>query len=90
MYEMGSKSTGTTNDDHVYVSDVTNLLLKYNSFSEKLGSLKYLKGTLLMKENATPKLCEAHALTFSLRDKVEYQLDKLVNEGILETVTWTK
>ena len=50
MYEMGSKSTGTTNDDHAFVSDVANLLQKYDDlFSEKLGCLKHLKGTLLLK-----------------------------------------
>ena len=87
--EMGSKST--TNDDHVFVSDVTNSLQKYDDlFSEKLGCLKHLKGTLLLKENATPKFCKARALPYSLRDKVEYQLDKLVNEGILEPVNWSE
>ncbi|XP_073954832.1 uncharacterized protein [Choristoneura fumiferana] len=42
--------------------------------------------TIVLKEGATPKFCKARPLPFAIKDKVEAELERLVEVGILEPV----
>jgi len=57
-------------------------------FQEGLGILCGYKAEIYVNEGARPKLCKAQ--TYSLRVKVEEELDREVKEGILEPVQFAK
>ena len=63
------------------------LLSKYSSvFQEGLGLLKGLKAKIYVEQDARPKYFRAHSVPYSLKVKIENQLDKLVKEGVIEPV----
>jgi hypothetical protein len=55
-------------------------------FTDKLGTYTGEPAKLKLKENVIPKYCKPRPLLFSLKDKVEKELDRLVQEGILTPV----
>ena len=66
---------------------VKELKKKYkNVFSKELGTMKDIKAHLTLKENASPKFVKSRSVAFALKPKIEEELDKMVEEGILEKV----
>lgn len=55
-------------------------------FSDKLGRFKKFKVNLVLKENAKPVFMKARAMPFALRDKVDKEIDRLVELGVLKSV----
>lgn len=55
-------------------------------FQEGLGTLKGFQAKISVDPNAVPKYCRARSVPYSMRDKVEAELDRLVQEGTLEPV----
>ena len=66
--------------DHVKLN---NVLLQYkNVFNAELGTLKNVEVKSKAKSDAIPKFCKAHPLPYAFVDRVETELDRLLNEGI--------
>ncbi|CAK1578726.1 unnamed protein product [Parnassius mnemosyne] len=64
--------------------NVNNVLQKFpNLWQDELGSFNKFKVRLRLKENAKPKFFKPRTVPFSLRDKVEEELNRLVTLGIL-------
>ena len=56
-------------------------------FSAELGKLKDKKGKLILKENCSPKFMKARPVPYSLKDKIDKELDKLMEQGVIEKVS---
>ena len=66
------------------------MLDKYSDvFEDKLGTLKSAKAKLTLKEESQAHFCKARAVPYALRPKVEEELRRLQNEGILTKVEWS-
>lgn len=60
---------------------------KYSDvFSDELGKLKDLKAKLILKENSSEKFVKARPVPYSLRDKIDKDLEKLVNQSVIENM----
>ena len=60
---------------------------KYNSvFTAESGSVKGMKASLTLKENAQPKFCKARPIPYALKERVEKELERLESEGIIQKV----
>ena len=57
-------------------------------FQDKLGSFQGRQAKIEVDPEATPCFCKAHTLSYSMRAKVEEEIDRLVSEGILEPVEY--
>lgn len=58
-------------------------------FSPEIGKLQGQKGKLTLKENTHPKFVKARQVPYSLRPKVEEELDRLVKEGVISPVQFS-
>lgn len=56
-------------------------------FTGGAGEIKGVKAHIILKEGTVPKFCKARPVPFALRDKVEKELERWVNEGIAYKVT---
>ena len=66
------------------------VLHKYQSiFQGGLGNMKGFEATLEVDPEAIPRFCKARTVPYSMRDKVEDELNRLVKEGILEPVDYS-
>ncbi|CAC5377655.1 unnamed protein product [Mytilus coruscus] len=66
---------------------IKDLLNKYKDvFKDELGTIKGIKAKLSLKDNSSPKYIKARTVSFSLRAKVEAELDRLEKEGTLNKV----
>ena len=89
-----SKMKLNWNEIHALNSEetLTDLLRKHSSIFEKgCGTLKGIQVTLPLDSNVTPKFCKARSLPYAMQDKVSHEIDRLLEEGILEPVqfsTW--
>ncbi|CAC5364000.1 unnamed protein product [Mytilus coruscus] len=55
-------------------------------FSDNIGCVKGIKGNLIMKDNVKPVFMKARPIPYALRPKVEQELDRLEEEGIISKV----
>ena len=67
--------------------NVSKLLHKYRDvFSSQLGLVKSSEASLELKPNTRPNFCRARGVPFALQPRVEEELSRLVEAGILEKV----
>lgn len=59
-------------------------------FGSEIGKLKGITATLYLEDNAQPKFCKARLVPYSLKPKVEEELQRLEKEGIIKPVTHSK
>ncbi len=59
-------------------------------FSKELGKLKGVKVSLYVKPDAQPKFCKARSVPFLLKDKIEKELTRLQETGVVEPVQFSK
>ena len=59
-------------------------------FKEELGTLKGMKVSLHVDQNAHPRFCRARSVPFILKDKIEAELERLLGEGIIESMQFSK
>ena len=57
-------------------------------FEEGLGTLQGHKAKLYVDPQAIPKFCKARPVPYAMRGKVEEELHRLVQEGILEPIQY--
>ena len=68
-----------------------NILKDYSDlFTNHVGEIKNVKAELHLEKDATPIFCKARTVTYALRNAVNEELQRLVNEGILKPVTTSK
>ena len=74
-----------------YDDFVVNRLLKdYNDvFDGSLGTSTKITGKLYLKKDAKPPFCKARSLPYAMKAKVEQELQRLQNNGIIEPVSWS-
>ena len=53
-------------------------------FEEGLGKMKGFEAKIMVDSNATPKFCKARSIPLAMREKVEEELQCLMEEGISE------
>ena len=58
-----------------------------NPFSPGVGTLKHIKGSVTVNSDAKPVFLKARTVPYSLRTKVEQELEKLQNDGIIEPIS---
>ena len=56
-------------------------------FSHGVGTLKHIKGSVIVNSDAKPVFLKARTVPYSLRTKVEQELEKLQNDGIIEPIS---
>lgn len=59
-------------------------------FGSEFGKLKGITATMYLEDNAQPKFCKARLVPYSLKPKVEEELQRLEKEGIIKPVTHSK
>ena len=76
---------------HSGPSKIQFLLTKFATlFSPDLGTIHGTKIDIPLKPNAQPKFFKARPVPYMLRTKVEKELDRLLSEGVLEPVQFSK
>ena len=81
VIKMNWKTRFKVKEDHMELSQVLEL---YNEvFKDELGTIKGTKAKIHVDANAKPKFCKARSVPYALKDKIEHELDRLINEGIL-------
>ncbi|KAK6959479.1 monoacylglycerol lipase abhd6 [Biomphalaria glabrata] len=58
-------------------------------FSEGIGTVRNMQATIAIKDDAKPKFCNARPIPYAIKAKVEKELNKLENEGILSKVNYS-
>ena len=59
-------------------------------FKTGLGTLKDYKAKIYVDPQAKPKFCKARQVPFSMKSKVEEELERLEKEGIIEPVQYAE
>ena len=76
---------------HVHRKALQDVQSKHEKvFQEELGTLQGYKATLYMDHNASPRFCKARTVPYAMQELVEKELDRLVDEGILEPVQFAE
>ncbi|KAL0894785.1 hypothetical protein ABMA27_013312 [Loxostege sticticalis] len=74
-----------------YDLDVNTLLEKFpDLWSDDLGSFNKFKILLQIRENSVPKYFKPRPVPFALKRKIEEELDRLVNAGILVPINHSR
>ena len=55
-------------------------------FHEGLGRMKGIMGRIVIQKDAVPKFCKARTVPYAMRERVEDELKRLEEEGIIEAV----
>jgi hypothetical protein len=55
-----------------------------------MGTVKGVTASLKLKEGAQPEFCKAHIVAYSLKPKVEEELNKLVNRGVITKIDYSE
>ena len=70
---------------------IANLLQKYHEvFSDKIGTYTGGKVNIQIDPTVMPKFCKPRPLPFAIKDKVEDELKKLQEQGVIEPVKFSK
>lgn len=81
------------NNNYVGTPDDLNLLLKKYSDVFEPGLGTFTKGTMsiiLKSEKVSPKFFRARPLPFAIKEKVEKELDRLQNLGVIEAIDYSE
>lgn len=72
-------------------NSLKSVLDKHSSvFNDEWGTLKGIKAKLNLKPEANPKFVKARPVPYSMKPKVEAEINKLVNDGILEKCNYSE
>ena len=67
------------------------MLEKYSDvFESKLGEFKGVDVQITVKPDASPQFCKARSVPFVLKEKLDKELDRLLDSGVLEPVKFSK
>ena len=72
-------------------SKSTNIVNKFPTvFTQGLGKCRYAKAELHLTENTTPIFRQKRTVPIALRELVEKEIERLVNEGVLKPVNYSE
>ena len=72
-------------------SALEGVLQKYRSvFSDELGLCKNVEARIHIDPSAKPKYCKARSVPYYFRERVEKELERLVQEGTIEPVEYSE
>ena len=75
---------------HVYSNSLQEVLQQHpNVFREGLGTLKGHEIAISVDPNVPPCYCKARSVPYSMRTLVEQELDRLVNEKVIEPIQFS-
>ena len=57
---------------------------------DTIGTMAKIKGHLVLREGTSPVFMKARPIPYSLREKVEQELERMVHEGAITPVTWSE
>lgn len=84
--KIAKKQNGQCADERL-----TQILEKHAQvFNEGIGTLRHIKARIELKDNAKPRFHKARPFPYSLRPKVDAELQHLVDQGILSKVDWSE
>ena len=70
---------------------LNDLQIKYPSvFKDVLGTLKGMKAKVNLKEGAIPVFCQSRSVPFAMKAKVEEEIERLENQGIITPTNWSE
>ena len=70
---------------------ISNLLQKYQEvFSDEIGTYKGGKVSIHIDPAVTPRFCKPRPLPFAMKEKVEDELRKLQDQGVIEPVKYSR
>jgi hypothetical protein len=70
---------------------VEDLLSKHESlFRSELGEARNITAAFHLKQQATPRFCNARSVPYALGEKIEVELERLQKEGIIEPVPFSE
>jgi len=55
-------------------------------FQEGLGKLRGYEAKINVDPNVSPRFCRARPVPYALKDKVELELERLIEQGIIEPI----
>ena len=58
-------------------------------FKPELGTLQGYEAKIYVEQQATPRYCKARNVPYALREKVELELDRLTQEGVIEPIQFS-
>ena len=61
-----------------------------NLFEPGLGKIAEMTAKLYLKKGAQPKFCKARQIPYAIHEKVSSEIDRQVEEGILEPVKFSR
>ena len=77
--------------NQVIPTPVQTVLKRHESvFQGGLGALKEYQAKITVDSNATPRFCKSRSVPYAYRELVEKELNRLVQEGILEPVEYAE
>ena len=78
--------------NHVcYSLSLQGILDKYSSvFDSELGTLKDTAVTIHIDPSAQPRFCKARTVPYALKGKIEKELDRLVEQGVIEQISFSE
>lgn len=88
MFNVSLSSCNNVNSDRVL--DVQSRYKKVFQKPDSNDVIKNFKAEIALKEDAYPIFCKANVVPYGLRSKVEDEIKKLCNEGVLVPITRRK
>ena len=78
--------------NHVcYSLSLQDILDEYSSvFDLELGTLKDIAVTIHIDPSAQPRFCKARTVPYALKGKIEKELDRLVEQGVIEQISFSE
>ena len=75
---------------HLQVHSLNNLLQKHSDvFKDELGTLKDFEAKIYIEPGANPRFCKARPVPYAYRSKVEAELDRLIEQNIIEPIPFS-
>ena len=72
-------------------SKIDNILTRHaNLFKPGLGKVGGVTAKFYLKPDAQPRFCRARSIPYSLREKIEQEIDWLVDTGVIEPVRFAE
>ena len=88
-YSLNTLQIDWSNVFTMNTSDV-NIFAKYpDLFKSELGMLKDVKVKNNVEINHSPRFCKARSVPYSMKEKVDTQLDNMVEQGVLMPVQYS-